>query len=51
MIKVAWDRVTREAVSRAIAEYDRPGPEQFFSQHGFGSTTTCDLEGPDLVRP
>jgi hypothetical protein len=43
MIKLAWGRVTREAVSRAIAEYDRLGPEQFFSQHGFGPTTTYDL--------
>jgi hypothetical protein len=43
MIKVAWDRVTRDNVSRAIAEYDRLGPEQFFSQHGFGPTTTYDL--------
>jgi hypothetical protein len=36
MIKVAWDSVTRDHVSRAIAEYDRLGPEQFFAQHGFG---------------
>jgi hypothetical protein len=38
MIKVAWDSVTREAVSRAIGECDRLGPEQFFAQHGFGPT-------------
>ena len=43
MIKVAWDRVTRDHVSRAIGEYDRLGPEQFFAQHGFGPTTTYDL--------
>ena len=43
MIKVAWDRVTRENVLRAIGEYDRLGPEQFFSQHGFCPTTTYDL--------
>jgi hypothetical protein len=43
MIKAAWDRVTREHVSRAIGEYDRLGPEQFFSQHGFGPTTTYGL--------
>jgi hypothetical protein len=35
--------VTRDHVSRAIGEYDRLGPEQFFSQHGFGPTTTYDL--------
>jgi hypothetical protein len=40
---VAWDRVTRDHVSRAISEYDRLGAEQFFSQHGFGPTTTYDL--------
>jgi hypothetical protein len=43
MIKVAWDRVTRDNVLRAIAEYDRVGPEKFFAQHGFGPTTTYDL--------
>ena len=30
---VAWDRVTRRDVLRAIHEYDRLGPEQFFSEH------------------
>src|SRR5258708_13641061 len=40
---VAWDRVTHGDVTRAIQEYDRLGPEQFFSEHGFGPTTTYDL--------
>lgn len=40
---VAWERVTRRDVLRAIREYDRLGPEQFFSNHGFGPTTTYDL--------
>jgi hypothetical protein len=31
---VTWDRVT---------EYDRLGPAEFFSAHGFGPTTTYDL--------
>ena len=35
--------VTRDDVVRAIQEYDRLGPEQFFSEHGFGPTTTYDL--------
>ena len=43
MIKVAWDSVTRDHVSRAIGEYDQLGSKQFFSQHGFGPTTTYDL--------
>jgi hypothetical protein len=38
MIKVARDGVTRDHVSRAIGEYDRLGPEQFFSQHGFDAS-------------
>lgn len=40
---VQWNRVTRRDVLRAIAEYDRLGPEQFFSQHGFAPTTTYEL--------
>jgi hypothetical protein len=40
---VQWDRVTRAEVLRAIAEYDRLGPERFFAEHGFGPTTTYDL--------
>ena len=43
MAKVAWDRVTDDDVVRAIAEYDRLGPEGFFAAHGFGPTTTYDL--------
>ena len=40
---VDWDRVTRDDVMRAIQEFDRLGPEAFFSAHGFGPTTTYDL--------
>jgi hypothetical protein len=40
---VAWDRVTRRDVLRAIHDYDRLGPEQFFSEHGFAPTTTYEL--------
>ena len=40
---IAWDKVTQADVLRAIQEYDRLGPEQFFSAHGFGPTTTYDL--------
>ena len=40
---VAFDRVTKDDVLRAIGEYDRLGPAEFFSQHGFGPTTTYDL--------
>jgi hypothetical protein len=40
---VAWDRVTRNDVLRAIHEYDRLGAEKFFSKHGFAPTTTYEL--------
>jgi hypothetical protein len=40
---VVWDRVTDRDVVRAIHEYDRLGPERFFSEHGFAPTTTYQL--------
>ncbi|HKS01675.1 MAG TPA: hypothetical protein VJS86_08345 [Arthrobacter sp.] len=40
---VVWDRVTRTYVLRAIQEYDRLGPQGFFSAHGFAPTTTYEL--------
>ena len=40
---VVWDGVTRDDVVRAIKEYDRLGPERFFSEHGFAPTTTYEL--------
>jgi hypothetical protein len=40
---VAWDRVTHADVVRALKEYDRLGPERFFSDHGFAPTTTYEL--------
>ena len=40
---VVWKRVTRRDVLRAIHEYDRLGPEQFFAEHGFAPTTTYEL--------
>ena len=40
---IQWDKVTRPDVVRAIEEYDRLGPERFFSTHGFAPTTTYDL--------
>jgi hypothetical protein len=45
---VKWDDVTRAEVLRAIQEYDRLGPEEFFSEHGFGPTTTYDLSGTNV---
>jgi hypothetical protein len=35
--------VTRADVERALQEYDRLGPERFFSEHGFAPTTTYEL--------
>jgi hypothetical protein len=40
---IAWDKVTHADVLRAIGEYDRLGPRQFFAEHGFAPTTTYDL--------
>ena len=40
---VKWDGVTSAEVVRAIQEYDRLGPQEFFSAHGFAPTTTYDL--------
>jgi hypothetical protein len=48
---VQWNRVTRRDVLRAIREYDRLGPEQFFSQHGFAPTTTYELLSGDRRYP
>ena len=39
----AWSQVARDDVLRAIQEYDRLGPERFFSEHGFARTTTYEL--------
>ena len=51
MTVVAWDRVTHDDVVRAIQEYDRLGPEEFYSQHGFGPTTTYDLLWDERLYP
>ena len=40
---IAWDKVTHADVLRAIQDFDRLGPEQFFSTRGFAPTTTYDL--------
>ena len=48
---VAWDQVTRDDVLRAMQEYDRLGPERFFSEHGFARTTTYELVGDDRRYP
>ena len=35
--------VARDDVVRAIKEYDRLGPERFFSEHGFGPSWSYEL--------
>jgi len=40
---VAWNQVNGADVLHAIKEYDRLGPERFFSEHGFAPTTTYEL--------
>jgi hypothetical protein len=48
---VTWDKVTRADVLRAIEEYDKLGPQEFFSAHGFAPTTTYDLVWGDRRYP
>jgi hypothetical protein len=48
---VTWDPVSRHDVVRAIKEYDRLGPEKFYSAHGFGPTTTYDLVWDEHLYP
>jgi hypothetical protein len=42
-VSPTWSQVTRADVLRAINEYDRLGPERFFSEHGFAPTTTYQM--------
>jgi hypothetical protein len=51
MTHVVWDHVTRDDVVRAIQEYDRLGPEKFFSEHGFAPATTYDLVSDERHYP
>ena len=48
---VAWERVTRADVLHAMDEYDRLGPERFFSEHGFAPTTTYELAWEERRYP
>ena len=48
---VAWDSVTPDHVLQAINEYDRLGPERFFSEHGFAPTTTYELVWEERLYP
>jgi hypothetical protein len=36
---------------RALREYDRLGPERFFSEHGFAPTTTYELVSDNRRYP
>ena len=46
-----WDEVSRDDVMRAIQEYDRLGPDEFFAQHGYAPTTTYELICNDRSYP
>ena len=50
-LMVAWDQVTHGDALRAIREYDRLGPERFFSEHGFAPTTTYELDWDERRYP
>jgi len=36
---IAWNRVSRDDVVRAIADYDRLAAQQFCAEHGFEGFT------------
>ena len=40
---VAWNSVTGDDVVRAVEEYDRLGPDAFFTAHGFGPSRSYEL--------
>jgi len=48
---IAWDTVSDADVVRAMEEYDRLGPGEFFSTHGFAPTTTYDLVWEGRLYP
>jgi hypothetical protein len=48
---VDWDSVSHANVLHAIEEYDRLGPRQFFSKHGFAPTTTYELVRDGRIYP
>ena len=48
---IAWDRVSDAHVLRAIEEYDRLGPEQFFARRGFAPATTYELVKDERTYP
>jgi hypothetical protein len=43
LLAVLRSEVTHPDVVRAIKEYDRLGPEEFFAQHGFGESRSYEL--------
>jgi hypothetical protein len=48
---IAWNRVSRADVVRAIEDYDRLGATRFFAEHGFAPTTTYELVWEDRLYP
>ena len=48
---IAWDQVTQAEVVRAMQEYERLGPERFFSVHGFAPATTYELVWNERAYP
>ena len=48
---IAWDKVAHDDVVRALREYDRLGPQQFFAEHGYAPTTTYDLVWEERTYP
>lgn len=40
---VAWSSVSGDDVVRAVEEYERLGPDAFFTAHGFGPSRSYEL--------
>jgi hypothetical protein len=41
--RIEWKIVTREEVQRAMEEFDRLGPADFFQEHGYAPATPYEL--------
>ncbi len=48
---ISWDQVAPADIERALAEYDRLGPERFFKERGFAPTTTYKLVWEERAYP
>jgi len=48
---IDWNNVTPADVVHALEEYDRLGPDDFFSKHGYSYATTYELVSDGRTYP